>query len=303
MGPQSIVCFRLGKDYHLGDLLWLTAVIAEYRRQRRPGRVVVECPDLPINRILERSPVVDDVCYWGERSESDGVNYDIYDLRPLALARAMVRDWQYRRPWLYYRDLWLEPRGQWLATFLRLGCMREFRPVLSLEAGDLGAADLLPRPYVLLAPHIGRYSLPLASRFWQHLKGWPWESWTELARRLTEAGYRPATLGAAGDCCIPGTHPLLGIPIISVAGVVDQAVGLITGESGLWFLAAALRSPFMIVPWWLPHPVNWPAAVGVPHQLIYRKEATVSHVFDRFTSLTDDTRERVRPAVWSQARR
>lgn len=77
----------------------------------------------------------------------------VHDLRPLPIALSMLRGWRYRRPWLYLRDLWLDERGQWLAMFLRLGRLRDVRPMLRLDEDDRATARTLPVPYVVLAPH------------------------------------------------------------------------------------------------------------------------------------------------------
>lgn len=61
---QSTHLFLIGQDYHLGDLLRSTAVLAEYRRQVRPDRLVVACPDRAISRILE-APGVFSPCLAG----------------------------------------------------------------------------------------------------------------------------------------------------------------------------------------------------------------------------------------------
>jgi ADP-heptose:LPS heptosyltransferase len=60
--------------------------------------------------------------------------------------------------------------------------------------------------------------------------------------------------------------------------VIERAHALITVESGLWYLAAALDTPLVIVPWWLPRSVDWVAPMGVPYRLINRQEATVNRV-------------------------
>jgi hypothetical protein len=67
--------------------------------------------------------------------------------------------------------------------------------------------------------------------------------------------------------------------------VTEQAAALITVESGLWFVAAALGRPIIIVPWWLPRSINWVAPMGVPHRLIYRDQASVHHVLSQFRDL------------------
>lgn len=277
--------FVLGTDYHLGDLLWFTAVLAEYRRQRRPERVIVAVPDRPIDRILEHSPLIDELVPHGSVPANHGGLVRYHDLRPFPIARAMLRDWRHRLPWLYYRDLWLEPRGQWLATFLHLGSMSSFRPVIGLVENDRGIARSLPKSYAVLAPHIGTYRLPLASRFWRRIKGWNLERWTALAGQLRRVGYEPVTLAAAGQDPIPGTRPLLGQPIRQVAGIIESASVLITGESGLWFVAAAVSTPFIIVPWWLPRSVDWPGPMGVPHRRIFRDDASVRAVLAQFREM------------------
>lgn len=271
--------FLVGEDYHLGDLLWLTVVLGAYRAQHQPARLLVGCPDRPISRILEQNPLIDELLY-GEPARIRaaalarfGASLVIRDLRPLPLALGMLRAWRRRWPWLYYRDLWLQARGQWLATYLRLGPLHSFRPILELRDEDLRTARTLPRPYVALAPHIGEYRLPLAGWLWRRVKGWEWGHWSRLASLVRAAGYEPVTLAAAGQAAIPATRPLLGLPIRQVAGVVSQAAALVTAESGLWFVAAACRTPFVIVPWWLPRSVDWAAPLQVPYRLVARGHA------------------------------
>ncbi|MGN6757685.1 MAG: glycosyltransferase family 9 protein [Thermomicrobiales bacterium] len=293
---SSTHLFLLGADYHLGDLLWLTAVLDEYRRQRQPARLVVGCPDRAISRILERNPLIDDLRYGeGDQLRAAmtaryGPDLLINDLRPLPVALRMLRDWRHHWPWLYYRDLWLRERGQWLATFLHLGHLRHFRPVLGLSDEDREAASALPAPYVALAPHIGQYRLPLAGRLWRAIKGWEADRWRRLASRLRAAGYEPITLAASGQAPIPGTRPVVGLPIRQVAGVIERAAALISGESGLWFIAAARRTPFVIVPWWLPRTVDWAAPMRTPYRLIFRQDAAVSTVFASFREVVDHDR-------------
>ncbi|MCC6177633.1 MAG: hypothetical protein IT305_20215 [Chloroflexi bacterium] len=277
--------FLLGYDYHLGDLLWLTPVLAEYRRQARPAHLLVGCPDRPISRILEGNPSIDELLY-GEPDELArsahacfGSALVLHDLRPVALAEAMLRDWRHHWPWLYYRDLWLQARGQWLATFLHLGCLHEFRPTLVLSEEDRATARTLPPRVVAFAPHIGQYGLPLADRFWRRVKGWDDRNWRDLTALLRADGFTPVTLAGPGQASIPGTLPLIGLPIRQVAGIVESAEALVSAESGLWFVAAACGTPFAIVPWWLPRTVDWAAPMGVPHLLVRRPDASAGRVF------------------------
>ncbi len=275
--------FILGGDYHLGDLLWFTAVLRDFRRKVQPEHVIVTVPDRPISHILQYNPLIDELRHHQVdalrnahlHSDTEAV---LHDLRPAAIGRAMMRQWRRRLPWLYYRDLWLEPRGQWLATFLGLGKLSEFRPVIQITTDDRRTARDLLSPYVVLAPHIGHYKLPLAGAFWRKMKGWPMERWTALAERLRAEGYEPLTLAAAGQDPIPGTDALMGLPIRQVAGIIDGAAALITVESGLWFVAAALGTPFVIVRWWLPRAIDWPGPLGVPHARIFPGHDTVDDV-------------------------
>src|SRR5579872_7092350 len=59
MTSRGTVRFVLGADYHLGDLLWLTAVIGEYRRVRQPDSVCVSLPESPVAAILESNPLIE----------------------------------------------------------------------------------------------------------------------------------------------------------------------------------------------------------------------------------------------------
>jgi ADP-heptose:LPS heptosyltransferase len=276
--------FLLGGDYHLGDLLWLTPVLAEYRREFGPLSLIVGCPDRPISRILEGSPVVDELLYGDagrllqQSRRRFGDALVVRDLRPFSLAAAMLREWRRRAPWLYFYDLWWRARGEWLCNFLRLHRPDDLRPRLSLNDGDRTTAAALPSPYVLLAPRTGSYPAPL-SWFWHAVKGRPEQHWQRLAAWLRRDGYEPVTLAAADQPPVAGTIPLLGLPIRQVAGVIEQAAALVTVESGLWFIAAACQTPFVINPWWLPRSVDWAAPMNVPYRLIYRSDSSPERVY------------------------
>jgi hypothetical protein len=280
----TVSLFILGSDYHLGDLLWFTAVLAAYRREMEPSRVIVSLPDRPISRVLEQNPLIDELALGtadGARDEAVrryGKSIVVHDLRVVPIAFQMVRQWQRRRPWLYYSDLWAQPRGQWLATFLGLGRLYQLRPTLRLTDDDRTLSQSLPERYVVFAPHIGRYSVPLAGAMWRRVKGWPATNWVALAGEMRRAGFEPFTLGAAGQESVPGTTALLGLPIRQVAGVVERASAMVTVESGLWFVAAALGVPFVIVPWWLPRSIDWPGPIGVPHARVFRNADSVAEV-------------------------
>jgi hypothetical protein len=69
-------------------------------------------------------------------------------------------------------------------------------------------------------------------------------------------------------------------------------------ESGLWYIAAVLGTPVIIVPWWLPRSINWMVPMGVPHRLIYRDQASVRHVLSQLRELVERA-----PARASQTRR
>jgi hypothetical protein len=289
----DIHLFLLGRDYHLGDLLWFTTVLRAYRQQRQPRLLLVGCPDRPVSRILEHNPLIDELRYGQPRPllrasrAQFGLNLLVHDMRPLTVARVMLRDWRHHWPWLYYRDLWLQERGQWLATFLHLRPLTNFRPVLRLRDEDRQAARSLTRPYVLLAPRTGRYGLPLTGALWRGIKEWGDERWCQLASRLRKDGYLPITLGAAGQAPVAGSEALLGLPVRQAAGVVERAAALVSVESGLWFVAAALGTPFLIVPWWLPRSVNWAAPMRVPHRLVARRDASVGIVAEQLRDLLD----------------
>jgi hypothetical protein len=143
---------------------------------------------------------------------------------------------------------------------------------------------------VVLAPHSGSYSLPLVGGAWRKIKEWDQERWVELVRKLADAGIQSVTLGAANQGHIRGSIPVLELPIRHAAVVIEKAEALITGESGLWFVAAALETPFIIVPWWLPRGIDWPAPMGVPYRLIRRHSDSVEDVLLAEQALTAEVR-------------
>ncbi len=284
--------FRVGDDYHLGDLLWLTAVLAHYRRVRRPTSVVLALPDRDISRILGHNHVIDRLIYLSRGSPADPCatagtpgSVVLHDLRPLPLALGMIKQWRRRLPWEYYWDLWMEPRGQWLARYLGLGDLENFRPTITLTPADRRSVPLISRPYVVLAPHIGSYRLPLTRALWRRIKGWDPANWMQLCLSLRRKGLEVVTLGAPRQAAVPGSIPLMGLPIRGSAAIVENAAAVVGGESGLWFVAAALEVPFVIVPWWLPQAVDWAAPMRVPHRLVRRRDATVAMVVSMLQQL------------------
>jgi hypothetical protein len=286
-GADTPATFILGRDYHLGDLLWLTAVLRLYRAVCSPSALDVCLPNRDISRILENNPLIDRL-HYGTASvgENRGGPHAVHDLRVLPLAKSMVRNWRYRLPVLYYRDLWLQPRGQWLATHLHLGRIENHRPVLHLRKEDHVPSFENGKPYALLAPAIGSYSAPLVGTAWRAIKTWDDSNWRELATRIRGLGVEPLTLSGANGPSIEGTAAIRGLPIRRAAAVVGGAQALISVESGLWFVAAALGTPFIIVPWWLPRRVDWAAPMGVPYRLIRREAASVDTVLSAFRALT-----------------
>jgi hypothetical protein len=163
--------------------------------------------------------------------------------------------------------------------------LHDYRPSLHLTDDDRAAARALPSRCIALAPHIGQYSLPLAGDFWRRIKGWPCDHWIALADRLRGEGYYPITLAASGQPPIPGTTAAVGLPIRQVAGIIERASALVSVESGLWFIAAALDVPCVVVPWWLPRSVDWIGPTGVPHARIFRHRDSVDDVLTHVNGL------------------
>jgi len=133
---------------------------------------------------------------------------------------------------------------------------------LKVLLDDRQVARTLPSPHFVLAPHVGKYTIPVVGSLWSRLKAWPPERWTLLVDSLQREGCHLVTLGAAGQTALPGTTGLIDLPIRQVAGVIERAKLLITVESGLWFVAAALGTPFVITPWWLPRSIDWAAPMN-----------------------------------------
>ena len=74
--------------------------------------------------------------------------------------------------------------------------------------------------------------------------------------------------------------------------MIEGAAALVTVESGLWYLAAAVGTPFLIVPWWLPRSLDWAAAMQTPHRLLRRRDAAVGMVVANLDALIADVGRR-----------
>ena len=110
-------------------------------------------------------------------------------------------------------------RGQWLATFLRLGRLPETRPVLRLTEDDRDTARALTRtaaaPLVALAPHSGRYTLPLLGAAWQRARTRfgervpaVWRFWSLISGGKALGTNRSPPFAAAEWSGLDGAHSL-----------------------------------------------------------------------------------------------
>jgi len=285
--PGHRVLFVFGREHHLGDLVAGTTTIRAYRVLHHPSRVAVLAPDRAYSRILERDPDIDDLLYAGDAELSDpqlkhGLSLPPADVVLDLSARSVLWLLHHRGPLsrrlgLLHTAL-LGTRGRIMAEAAGVPWPVDDRPVIALRAEDRGVAAQIPRPYVVLAPYVGRFHNRLMQALWQALKAWPMDRWQRLAALLRTDGYTVVTLGAGGEEAIPGTVPVIGRPIAEAAGVVERAAALITVESGLWYLACALGVPFVVVPYWPPRHADWIPAAAPPHRLLRRSTATPAAV-------------------------
>lgn len=125
-----------------------------------------------------------------------------------------------------------------------LGAEGNAAPHLVLPA-PAGEQDVPAGPFAVLHPYPG------GSR--ARMKEWPLERWQETARALRHRGLEVIVSGGPADmqraaalaaaCQDPGTRSLAGLPLARTARLIQQAAVVVSVDTGVMHLAAALGSP------------------------------------------------------------
>jgi ADP-heptose:LPS heptosyltransferase len=233
----------------LGDTLCSTAVLRRFR-EIYPGTLVTYVvQDVEYCRLLEACPEIDTVIY----SE---VMY-AYGLKQFSMdwLTALAIDHAKDTP-LYHFDmgrLGALPNQMEVHIAEGLGQTLGFpientRPSIVLTEHDhRRTRPFVHRPYVALSMH-SVTNPPREDGREGGVKNWPWENWAELAKRIRERhGFDVIALGSERDRrpIMPDIRTLYGLPIRTVAALIQGAQCMIGLENGLAHLAAGLDAPLV----------------------------------------------------------
>jgi ADP-heptose:LPS heptosyltransferase len=152
------------------------------------------------------------------------------------------------------------------------------RPSIMLtEQDQRRTRPFVHRPYVVLSMH-SVTNPPREDGREGGVKNWPWERWGDLARRIREHhGFDVIALGSERDRrpVMEEIRTLYGLPIRTVAALIEGAQTMISLENGLAHLAAGLDAPLVhlyskLVPLsWAQHKglSNYEFVYGDPHDV------------------------------------
>ncbi len=232
----------------LGDTLCTTPVVRAYRREHPDEFIIYICQDVEYCRILECNPDIDLVVYSEIMYFHGLTRYDNRWARSLPVEiRGAPRFLHFDMQRLAsLPGVFEEHISKGFARLLRIET-NTVRPVVELpEKARRQAAFYTPRPYVVLGTH-SVTNLPTENG---GLKEWGNDRWMELAKILsTEYGYDVIGVGSERDPRPESEYirPLYGLPIRTVAALLEGAECVVTLESGLGHLCAAVDAPTVLI--------------------------------------------------------
>ncbi len=233
----------------LGDTLCTTPVLRAFRRAHPHVRMAYVVHAAPYCHILDGNPDVDVLIYH------EGLLHRGLDICDNAWVHSLPLDLSGGGA-LYRLDL--HAACTTAATFhahishafarLLSIPLDSVRPVIVLHEQDRRHARACTRgPYALLSMH-SRANPPRPDGRGK-VKDWPLDRWTTLAGTLRAAGLEVLCIGSEADerYPIPGTRHLYGLPIRTVAALIDEAAVFVTLENGLAHMAAAVDAPTVLL--------------------------------------------------------
>ena len=123
------------------------------------------------------------------------------------------------------------------------------RPLIFLDSNDRRAAAVHgKRPYVVFNMH--SVSNPDRADGKGRRKDWPLERWSQLADRIADLGeFDIFVIGSERDprVNLPKALHLYGLPIRTVAALLESAACVITVENGIGHLCAAVGATVVVI--------------------------------------------------------
>jgi ADP-heptose:LPS heptosyltransferase len=277
----------------LGDTLCTTPAIRAFRRRHPEATIIYVTQSAPFCRVLDENPDIDLLLY-NERLYFQGLPEPDQMVAWLSTLPVDLRE----GGMLYRLDLKLVCtsaeafQSHISETFARLVQVEieSTRPLIFLSAQDRRQARAFAgRPYLVFSPH--SVSNPDREDGLGKKKDWPLEHWHELARRIAASGdFEIYVIGAERDpwVDIPHTRRLYGLPIRTLAALLESAACVVTVENGIGHLCAAVHAPMVEIYSDLM-PVAWaqPAA-GCPARVLYGDplKTTPEQVFEAVQQFT-----------------
>lgn len=234
----------------LGDLLCSTPALGAFRVRWPDTKIIYVVQSAGFCRILENNPDIDLILY-SEQLYLHGV-----PSQTVAWLQSLPLD--LREPAeLYQLDLrrvctndqvFYEHMSRAFARLVGVE-IDSVRPRIVLTDVDRRGASLFTgKPYVVFSMH--SITNPPRSDGRGGKKDWPLEYWSELATWITEN--TDCEIFAVGSereqpLACPQVRWLYGLPIRTVAALLESAACVVTLENGIGHLAAAVDAPTVII--------------------------------------------------------
>ena len=231
----------------LGDTLCTTPAIRAYRRKYPEATIIYVTQSAPFCRVLDKNPDIDLLLY-SEHLYFNGLPGPDQMVAWLQTLPIDLRE----SATLYRLDLNLVCQtaevfqshiSEAFARLVQVD-LESTRPLIFLDEHDRRAAQVFARrPYVVLSPH--SVSNPERTDGRGRRKDWPIENWSELASRIAATGeFDLYAIGSERDTWIdiPHARRLHGLPIRTLAALLEQAACVVTVENGIAHLCAAVRA-------------------------------------------------------------
>ncbi len=234
----------------LGDFLCTTPVVRAYRKAHPDDYIVYVAHNAGYSRLLDNNPDIDLALYRDDLYEHGEVVLSPQWLRrlplchgdPATLYRFNIHEVCRSDPHVFEDHI-----ACGLARYLGIP-IDSVRPVVELRPHDRALARaLVRRPYVVFGMHATSQTLDPQGEMLG--KDWVFDRWITLAQRLRAWGYDVVTVGSELDRQTPSRHfrALNGLPIQTVAALLEGAACLVTVEGGLSHLAHAVDAPMVVI--------------------------------------------------------
>lgn len=275
----------------LGDTLCTTPALHAFRCAHPGVQTVCVVQAAPFCHVLDDNPDIDLLIYT-ERLYLNGMPEDTAG-------------------WIRSLPIDLSGGAMLHRLDLRLACTsnESFRQHISYRFADLvrvtidsprprivlgpaqrrAAAAVTPRPYVVFST--ASVSNPEREDKRGRKKDWPLERWAELARYLQERERLDVVLiGSERDArvSLPGARLLYGLPIRVIAALLENAVCVVTLESGIGHLASAVNANTVVI-YSNMMPVEWARPADLErYRILYGDpfDIGVDRVLEAIASLT-----------------